>query len=138
MVHKAGTGVLLLGVLWAASACTSDERWEGRLKACSSSVANDTKILLVLDTPRPPRPTGYMGKASENADETWTLTEIEDAVGPLSSIKFTATYSVGAREEWEVELTGGATTLEGDASIDTNTILGTINIKCDVELKREG
>lgn len=137
-VMKLLATVILVAPL--ATACVSDERWEGKLTACSTDSWNGTQVLLILDTPRPASPTGWFGKADEDASGTWSITEIEDGSGPLTSITFSAEFNAGnIREVWDVELTGGPTALEGEADINTTLpIFGTVNVKCDVEMERKG
>lgn len=132
--------LLSAAALCASTGCTSDERWEGSLSGCSTAAFNDVKVLLVLDTPRPPEPSGWFGKGGSDSDGTWSITEIEDAVGPFNGITFKAEFVAGSlRESWDVELSGTPASMEGEVEIEQSLgVFGTSTVKCDVEVKREG
>lgn len=139
-------GVLLLTVASVLSGCAADERWEGSLSRCTNNDRNDDQVLLILDKPRPPSPTGMLGSADSNDRDTWTLTDIKDSQG-LGDLLFKATFLLGngnarVTEEWDVELkAAGFTQYEGDVTITISLTLPFIGtqtdtVRCDLELSR--
>ncbi|MEW5854450.1 MAG: hypothetical protein AB2A00_37085 [Myxococcota bacterium] len=126
--------VIVLGLLtFLLGSCGlfMDERYEGSTDDCTNNHP-DWDVLLLLDAPTSPVPSGYLGVASTSADDTWTLAPIEDAQNTPTGLTFKAKFDLGS-DIMRVEVTldrGPDGTLKGDWEHDTN---GTV--KCDVELE---
>ncbi|MEW5850884.1 MAG: hypothetical protein AB2A00_19010 [Myxococcota bacterium] len=131
-----GYALLLTALL--SLACADDQLWEGETDDCTGNV-QDFKVMLLLDSPMPPQPTGFVGKADDSQDDTWSVTEISDgsSMGPTLIIE--ATFNNGlVTEKWKLELSqSGPGTLEGELDADGNA--GNVfnyDYKCDVKLER--
>ncbi|MBI5498153.1 MAG: hypothetical protein HY904_24335 [Deltaproteobacteria bacterium] len=133
---------LVLGSVLAllASGCgIAQEHWEGTLSRCDNNGFEDQQVLLRVDLPRAPSPTGWAGTAEPNDRDTWVMTEIDDSSGGMVGIQYEAFYDFnGATERWTVDLkNAGPTAMEGDVEIVATFWNFQGTIRCDLKMERK-
>ena len=91
----------------AASACgLNDERYDGRADGCSGNLSS-MSVLLLLDGPVTPTPTGYFGQEYPSGRNTWTVAALTDGRFNGNRLTFTVRFENGAAttSRWDVDVT---------------------------------
>lgn len=134
--------VVCLALSLSIPGCFADELWEGDVLRCSDN-SQDSLARLMLDSPRPPSPTGWFGTANRSSEDTWNSVEIEDAEGLGPTLKFRARFRGGNfTDDWTVDLTAnGFSEYEGTAERLVSVTLpffgtNTSTVRCDIRLRR--